>query len=62
MSSAPPSAEDRFNPETWYDKDFTKRVKIGSEAFVIGGMGYPILAYVFHAVRLVLFVAGWLFF
>jgi hypothetical protein len=51
-----------FDPTTWSTKDFTERVRIGTHAYVLGGIGFPALAYVFHAVKLLVLVAGWMFF
>jgi hypothetical protein len=65
MSTQPvsrqPAASD-FDPATWADKDFTERVRIGTNAYVLQGLDYPLTAYLFHAVKLVVLVAGWLFF
>lgn len=44
------------------DKDFTELVRSGCEDYVLKGIGLPIAAYVFHAVKLALFVLGWMFF
>jgi hypothetical protein len=41
---------------------FTDLVRAGCEAYVLQGIGLPIAAYVFHAVKLSLFVLGWMFF
>jgi len=43
-------------------KSFSELVRMGCEDFVIKGIGLPISAYVFHGVKLTLFVAGWMFF
>jgi hypothetical protein len=43
-------------------KDFTALVRAGCEGYVLEGIGLPIPAYLFHAVKLVLYVLGWLFF
>jgi transmembrane protein DUF3556 len=42
--------------------DFTALVRAGCEAYVLQGIGLPVAAYLFHAVKLALFVGGWLFF
>ncbi len=51
-----------FDPAEWSKKDFTERVRIGTNLYVLQGIGYPLAAYLFHAVKLALFVAGWMFF
>lgn len=51
-----------FDPAAWAKKDFTERVRIANRAYVLQGLGYPPAAYVFHAVKLALLVAGWMFF
>ena len=43
-------------------KDFTELVRLGCEEFVLKGIGLPLAAYVFHAVKLALLVLGWMFF
>lgn len=50
------------DPASWARRDFTERVRAACEAYVLGGMGYPAVAYLFHAVKLLLLVAGWMFF
>jgi hypothetical protein len=42
--------------------DFPALVRAGCEDYVLKGIGLPIAAYAFHAVKLVLFVAGWMYF
>jgi len=51
-----------FDPTEWSKKDFSERVRIGTNSYVLQGVGYPLSAYVFHAVKLALFVLGWIFF
>jgi transmembrane protein DUF3556 len=51
-----------FDPTEWSKKDFTERVRIGTNAYVLQGLGYPLVAYLFHAAKLCLFVLGWMFF
>lgn len=51
-----------FDPTEWSRKEFTERVRIGTNAYVLQGIGYPLAAYLFHAVKLLLFVLGWMFF
>lgn len=43
-------------------RDFTSLVRAGCEEHVLQGIGLPAAAYIFHAVKLVLFVLGWMFF
>src|SRR5579885_1543140 len=43
-------------------RDFTTLVRIGCEDYVLHGIGLPLAAYAFHAVKLALFVLGWMFF
>lgn len=52
----------QLDPADWAEKDFTERVRIGTNAYVLNGVGFPLSAYVFHAVKLTLFVLGWMFF
>src|SRR5438445_3730867 len=51
-----------FDTDEWSKKDFTERVRIGTNAYVLQGLGYPLAAYLFHAVKLLLFVFGWMLF
>ena len=60
MSTLPAAPE--FDPTTWEQKDFTERVRIGTNAYVLQGLNYPLAAYLFHAVKLVLLIAGWMYF
>ncbi|HXJ34329.1 MAG TPA: DUF3556 domain-containing protein [Candidatus Eisenbacteria bacterium] len=57
-----PEAGAPLDPAEWERKDFTERVRIATNAYVLTGLGYPPPVYVFHAVKLALFVAGWMFF
>jgi len=41
---------------------FSELVRTGCEDYVLRGIGLPAAAYIFHAVKLCLFVAGWMFF
>lgn len=41
---------------------FEELVRAGCEDYVIHGIGLPASAYIFHAVKLALFVLGWMFF
>ena len=51
-----------FDPSEWSKKDFTERVRIGTNFYVLNGIGYPLAAYLFHATRVAVFIAGWVFF
>ena len=42
--------------------DFARLVRAGCEDYVLRGIGLPAVAYVFHAVKIVLFVLGWAYF
>ena len=55
-------AEPEIDPAEWSRKGFTERVQVGTNAYVLRGIGYPLPVYVFHAVKLALFVLGWMFF
>ena len=57
-----PKPLSNFDPAEWSKKDFTERVRIGTNAYVLQGLGYPPAAYLFHAVKLLLFVLGWMMF
>ena len=57
--STQPVAADPATTE-WADKDFTERVRIATNAYVLQGLDYPAAAYVFHAVKLTLLVVGWM--
>jgi len=43
-------------------RSFSELVREGCEGYVRQGIGLPVAAYVFHAVKLCLFVLGWMFF
>ncbi len=51
-----------FDPTEGSTKEFTERVRLGTNAYVLQGIGYPPAVYLFHAVKLSLFVLGWMFF
>ncbi len=55
-------AEPEFDPERWAQMGFSERVQLACDAYVTGGVGYPAAAYLFHGVKLALFVLGWMFF
>ena len=43
-------------------KTFSELVREGCEGYVLQGIGLPIAAYAFHAVKLCLYVLGWMYF
>lgn len=43
-------------------RDFSSLVRAGCEDYVLRGIGLPMAAYVFHAVKLALVALGWMFF
>ena len=43
-------------------KDFPALVRSGCEDYVLRGIGLPMAAYLFHAVKLALFALGWMYF
>lgn len=51
-----------FAPAEWAQKGFSERVRAGAEAYLAGGLGYRLTDYGFHAIKLVVFVLGWIFF
>jgi transmembrane protein DUF3556 len=51
-----------FDAATWNTLDFTDRVRVGTNLYVLQGLNYPAFVYLFHAVKLTLLVAGWMFF
>ena len=52
----------RIDPRTGADRDFREHVRRACEGYVLHGIGFPAAAYLFHAVKLVILIAGWLFF
>lgn len=54
--------QDTFDPDRWAALDYAERISIACRFYVLQGMSIPPAAYVFHAVKLVLFVLGWLYF
>jgi hypothetical protein len=56
------STETSFDPVEWARMGFGERVRLSCRAFVQGGIGYPPAVYIFHAVKLVFFILGWMFF
>ena len=51
-----------FDPVEWPKRSFTERVRIGTNFYVLNGLAYPYPVYLFHAVKVAIFVAGWIFF
>lgn len=51
-----------FDPDSWAAKSFSERVNLATRFYVLRGMGIPAPAYIYHAIKVVLFLAGWLFF
>ena len=43
-----------IDPAEWAKLDFTDRVRLGTNAYVLQGLNYPLAAYLFHAVKLTL--------
>jgi len=56
------SAAANFDPGEWSNKSFTERVRIGTNFYVLNGLAYPFWVYLFHAVRVAIFIAGWMLF
>jgi Transmembrane protein of unknown function (DUF3556) len=61
-TAQPRIATSDFDPAEWARKGFTERVRAGCEAYVLHGMQYPMAAYVFHAVKLLVLAGVWMFF
>jgi hypothetical protein len=51
-----------LDPTDWAKLDFTERVRIGTNIYVLQGLNYPLPVYLFHAVKLTVLIAGWMFF
>jgi len=51
-----------FDPAVWAKKDFQERIRIGCEHYVLEGVAMPLPAYLYHALKLVALIAGWMFF
>jgi hypothetical protein len=56
------SQEPRTDPVPVPGRSFSELVREGCEGYVLQGIGLPVPAYLFHAVKLVAFVLGWMFF
>ena len=56
------TAEVEIDPTEWSKKDFTERVRLGTNVYVLRGIGFPFPVYVFHAIKLSCFVLGWMLF
>ena len=41
-----------YDPAVWSKKNFTERVRIATNSYVLQGLGYPAPVYLFHAVKL----------
>ena len=54
--------EPSFEPDTWATMDFSERVNFACHNYIDNGMNTPIIAYVFHAIKIVLLFLGWVFF
>jgi hypothetical protein len=52
----------RFQPDEWAKMGFTERVDYVTHIYINEGMNYPFVAYIFHAVKIVLLFFGWVFF
>ena len=46
------AAAPAFDAATWNTLDFTDRVRVGTNLYVLQGLGYPFPVYLFHAVKL----------
>jgi hypothetical protein len=57
MSSAPVAVDPGHS-----ELDFTQRVRLATNAYVLQGVGFPLGVYAFHAIKLAGFIAGWMFF
>ncbi len=51
-----------FDPAEWAKKDFTERVRMGTNFYVLRGLAYPLPVYLFHAARVAVFIGIWMFF
>lgn len=51
-----------FAPQEWANKDFTERVRAATATYLSHGLGYRLRDYGFHAIKLALFIAGWMIF
>jgi hypothetical protein len=57
-----PSERQESPPAPQIPTGFTDLVRLGCEEFVLKGIGLPLAAYLFHGLKLGLFVLGWMFF
>ncbi len=53
---------EEFEPQAWRAHSFSERARIAARFYILQGMAIPWPAYVVHAVKLAVFVAGWMFF
>jgi hypothetical protein len=56
------SEEFDYDPAVWATMDFEARVRAATTTYVLEGMGLPLAAYLFHAAKLAMMIAGWFFF
>jgi len=52
----------RASPPVADAAEFSRLVRAGCEDYVLRGIGLPLVAYLFHAIKLALFVLGWMYF
>ena len=52
-------AEPAFEPASWAKLDFAERLRVSTRDYILRGCAIPLSAYLFHAVKLAVFVAGW---
>ncbi|MGE0534847.1 MAG: DUF3556 domain-containing protein [Pirellulales bacterium] len=52
-------SEPAFEPAQWAKLNFAERLKVSTRDYILRGCAIPLPAYVFHAVKLALFIAGW---
>jgi hypothetical protein len=56
------SDKSKYQPEEWAKLGFTERVDYVCHRYINEGMNYPLAAYGFHVVKIVLLFFGWVFF
>jgi len=52
----------KFEPEVWAKMGFTERVDYVCHLYIHEGLNYPSVAYIFHAIKIVILFFGWVFF
>ncbi|MFT4569809.1 MAG: hypothetical protein ACI8TX_000289 [Hyphomicrobiaceae bacterium] len=62
MTNQKNETEFEFDPASWASLNFTERVRLANRFYVLHGMGIPAAAYIYHALKVGLFIGGWLFF